>query len=267
MWDSIVRNISRLGFSLISAAILLYVGFWVIKRVNEVVKKLLKSRNFDPTIAKFIESIISILLKVFLIVAAIDMVGIDTTGFIAVLGGISLAVGLAFQGALSNLAGGLLLIFFKPIKVGDFVDISGQKGTVDSIQILSTKLITVDNKVIFIPNGKVTNSDLVNYSALSTRRIDQFYSVDYKSNIETVKKILNEEISKQDAALKTPEPFVALNEHGDSALIFAIRVWVKSEDYWTVHFSLLENIKKRFDEEKINIPYPVVDVRLPNKSE
>ncbi len=267
-WDSIIRSLTDFGFRMLGAGFVLIIGFWFAnKKLVPIIGKILKNKNIDVTVRLFLDSFAKILLKVFIVITAISILGVDNTSLVAVLGAISFAIGLALQGSISNFAGGILLIVFKPMKVGDFVDIGGHIGTVDSIQILSTRLLTLDNKVIFLPNAKVSNSEIINYSVMSTRRLDQTYGVDYDSDIDQVKSILMEEIHKIESILKNPEPFVALSEHADSALIFTIRVWLNAEDYWGVHFALLENIKKRFDQEGINIPYPVVDVRLPERTE
>lgn len=264
--NSIIDIVKLLCIRLASALLILLIGLWVIKKITKYAERMINKSKLDNTLKPFFVSLINSALKVLLAVSVIIKLGVDGSSLIAVIGAASLAIGLALQGSLSNLAGGILLLIFRPIRVGDFVDIAGKSGTVESIQLFATRLITLDNKVIFIPNAKVSNSDLLNYSLMSTRRVDQFYGVDYNNDIDLVKRVLREEIDKIPEAMQAPEPFVALNEHADSALIFAIRVWVKSEDYWTVHFGLLENIKKRFDEENINIPFPVVDVRLPEKA-
>ncbi len=253
------------SMSLLAAIIVLLIGLFVIKHVMKLVDKGLEKSKLDDTLKPFLSSIIGILLKIFLFIIVVGIVGIETGSIIAVIGAATFAIALAFQGTLANLASGIILIIMKPLRVGDFIEVSGQIGTVKAVEFFSTKLITLDNKVVFIPNTTVLNSDLTNYSMMDTRRVDQVYGVDYDSDIDTVKRVLREEIEAIPEALSTPEPFVALAEHADSSINFVIRVWTNSADYWTVHFALLENIKKRFDKENINIPYPVIDLRNGDK--
>ncbi len=248
------------SMSLVGAIVVLLVGLFVIKHFMKVVEKLLEKSKLDATLKPFLQSTINILLKLFLFIVVVGIVGIETGSLVAVLGAASLAIGLAFQGTLANLASGIILILIKPLRAGDFIEVSGKIGTVQAVQFFATKLLTLDNKVVFIPNTTVLNSDLTNYSMMETRRVDQMYGVGYESDIDTVKKVLREEIDAIPQTLQSPEPFVALAEHADSSINFVIRVWCKTEDYWTVHFALLENIKKRFDKENINIPYPTFDI-------
>ncbi len=257
LYDKLV-NVSLI---IVKALLLLIIGLIVIKYIMKGVDKWLKKSKMDETLKPFLHSTISVALKVFLILAVIGVLGVETTSVVAVLGGASLAIGLAFQGALSNLAAGVILLLIKPLRAGDYIEVLGKTGTVTAVQFFSTKLLTLDNKVVFIPNSKVLGSELTNFSMMDKRRVDQVYGVDYDSDIDTVKRVLREEIDALPKALKTPEPFVALAEHGDSSVNYVIRVWTETADYWDVHFALLENIKKRFDKENINIPYPVIDLR------
>ncbi len=260
MLQDFYKVIVDFSMSLIGAIVVLIVGLFVIKHVMKLIEKLLDKSKLDATLKPFLRSTINILLKVFLFIVVVGIVGIETGSIIAVLGAASLAVGLAFQGTLANLASGIILILMKPLRAGDFIEVSGKIGTVIGIEFFSTKLLTLDNKVVFIPNSTVLNSDLTNYSMKETRRVDQMYGVGYESDIDTVKRVIREEIDAIPQSLQNPEPFVAVAEHGDSSVNFVVRVWTKSEDYWTVHFALLENIKKRFDKENINIPYPTFDI-------
>ncbi len=260
MLQDFYRVVVDFSMSLLGAIIVLIVGLFVIKHIMKIVAKLLDKSKMDATLKPFLQSTIGILLKVFLFIVVVGIVGIETGSIIAVLGAASLAIGLAFQGTLANLASGIILILIKPLRAGDFIEVSGKIGTVQAVQFFSTKLLTLDNKVVFIPNSTVLNSDLTNYSMMDTRRVDQVYGVGYESDIDTVKRVLREEIDAVPQSLQSPEPFVALAEHADSSINFVIRVWCKAEDYWTVHFALLENIKKRFDKENINIPYPTFDI-------
>ncbi len=252
---------------IVVALLILWIGLKVIKVIVKGIKKVFdKSNTMDPTVEKFLLSFITIFLKVVLIISVITLVGIPTTSFIAILGALSLAIGMAFQGSLSNFAGGILLLVLRPIKVGDFIDVSGSMGTVEVINIFSTELITVDNKKVIIPNALVSNATIVNYSVMDNRRVDLNFGVSYDSDIDHVKRVILEEINKLPQVQNSPEPFVALSEQADSALIFVVRVWTQKAEYWNVHFALLENMKKAFDREGIDIPYNVLDVRLPEKN-
>ncbi len=268
LWDFIQVNGVKFLISLVSAIVVYYIGSKVINAFMTWFKKyLFKAKKLDETVQRFLYSFVKIALKVFLIVTVISILGVPTTSFVAVVGAFSLAIGLAFQGSLSNFAGGLLLLVLRPIKVGDYIDVSGFQGTVDVINIFTTDLVTVDNKKVIMPNSQVSNATIVNYSANDKRRVDLTFGVSYDSDIDHVKRVLREVIDAIPQTLQAPEPFIALAEQADSALVFVVRVWGNKSDYWTIHFALLENVKKAFDKEGIDIPYNVLDVRLPEKSE
>ncbi len=180
----------------------------------------------------------------------------------ALFGAAGLAVGLAFQGSLSNFAGGVLILATKPFKVGDYIETNGQSGTVEAVRILYTDLVTVDNKVIRIPNGSLSNASVVNYSEKDTRRVDFQFNAAYEADSTKVISVLTEIVSGHPQALKTPEPFVRMSEHGDSAIGYTVRVWANSADYWTVYFDVIGKVKQRFDEEGLSIPYPQMDVHV-----
>ncbi|HZK85132.1 MAG TPA: mechanosensitive ion channel domain-containing protein [Desulfosporosinus sp.] len=234
---------------------------WITKRLEKYLGKL----AIDTTLKPFVISIINVSLKVLLIISIIKVLGIDTTSFVAVIASAGFAVGLAFQGSLSNFSGGVLLLTVRPFKVGDYVEAAGYEGTVQAIQILYTELITVDNKVIFIPNGNLSNTSIINYTAKDTRRLDLKFSVGYEEDSNKVMNILKEILDNHSLVFKNPEPFVRMSEHGDSAIVFTVRVWVNTTDYWTIHFDILETVKNRFDKEKISIPYPQMDVHINHK--
>ena len=190
------------------------------------------------------------------------VLGVPATSFITILASCGVAVGLALQGSLSNFAGGLMILFFKPFKVGDYIEASGESGTVAEISVVYTVLLTPDNKRITIPNGALTNSVIENYSSEPTRRVDFTFTADYNNDIEKVKAVIDEVINAHPAALKDPAPFVRLSAHSENALTYTARVWVKSADYWTVFFDVTENVKLAFDKNNIKIPYPQLDVHL-----
>ena len=253
----IVKNI-------VFAIVVLIIGLLVIKGLTKLVGKILDKKDVDKTLKPFIKSMVSAVLKVLLIIAIIGILGIPTASFVALFGAAGLAVGLAFQGSLSNFAGGVLILVTRPFKVGDYIEAAGQSGTVESVQILYTNLVTVDNKVVRIPNGSLSNASIVNYSEKDTRRVDFQFGAGYEADSAKVISVLTEIASNHPQALKDPAPFVRMSEHADSAVIYTVRVWVNAADYWTVHFDIIEQVKTRFDEDGLSIPYPQMDVHVNN---
>jgi small conductance mechanosensitive channel len=248
--------------SIVFAIVVLVVGLLLIKWITKLVGEMIDKKGIDATLKPFVKSLLSAVLKVLLIVAIIGILGIETTSFVAILGTAGLAVGLAFQGSLSNFAGGVLLLVAKPFKVGDYIESTGHSGTVEAIQLLYTDLVTVDNKVIRIPNGSLSNASVINYSEKDTRRVDFQFSAGYEADYKQVLCVLSDIITNHPQTLKEPEPFVRLSEYADSAVIYTVRVWVNAADYWAVYFDVMEKVKQRFDEEGISIPYPQMDVQI-----
>jgi len=244
------------------AILTLIIGLMVIKWITGRLTKVIEKTSLDTSLKPFIVSLTNVSLKVLLVISIIGILGINTTSFVAVIAAAGFAIGLAFQGSLSNFAGGVLLLTLRPFKVGDYIEANGFNGTVQVIQILYTELVTVDNKVIYIPNGSLSNASILNYSAKDTRRVDLNFGVGYEVDTDKVANVLQEIVSNHSRALKEPEPFVRMSEHGDSAVVFTVRIWVKAEDYWTVYFDTIETVKKRFDEENISTPYPQMAVHL-----
>ncbi len=249
------------GVKLLIAAVLLIVGF---KLINVFAKKLSKSKamsKVDLSTQGFVNNIFSIGLKVVLGITALGIIGVPMTSIIAVVGSCGLAIGLALQGSLSNIAGGFIILFLKPFVVGDFI-ISGEiTGTVEAIGIFHTKIITVDNKRIVVPNSTISNATLTNASALKERRVDLTFTASYSNDVDTVENVLKEVCRKHELVFSEPEPFVRLSAHKDFALEYTVRVWCKGDDYWTVYFDLLKDVKKAFDENSISIPYPRIDIK------
>ncbi|OPZ94027.1 MAG: Small-conductance mechanosensitive channel [Firmicutes bacterium ADurb.Bin419] len=250
--------------SIVFAIVVLTVGMIVIKWGVKKLKILMDKSRIDINLKPFIISMIDALLKVFLIVSVIGILGVQTSSFVAVLASAGLAIGLAFQGSLSNIAGGILLLTTKPIAVGNFIETNGYSGNVQAIKILYTEIVTPDNKVIFIPNGSLANSSIVNYSIKDTRRVDMKFGVSYEANNSEVISVLKDVISKQPLVLNDPAPFVRMSEHGENAVMYTMRLWVKSQNYWEVYFNVIEEVKKHFDEKSISIPYPQMDVHIKN---
>lgn len=258
--ELIITYIQRI----VLALIVLLIGIKLIKYIKGTVSKSLERHNVDRSLHSFLLSLTNACLLVLLFVTIASMLGIEMTSFVAILGATGLAVGLALQGSLSNFAGGVLILLLKPFKVGDFVEAGGHIGTVADIQVFYTILNTPDNKVVFIPNGQLSNSSTINFSTKDTRRVDVKIGVSYNEDIQKVKSVLNNIINQNEMVLDNPVPFVRLAEYGDSSVNFVIRVWCNSKDFEGVKFDLLESIKIEFDKERINIPYPHLDVNINN---
>ena len=245
------------------AAIAIFIfGKMLAKWLKKVVVRLMNKAEVDPMVTGFTASMAYIGLMVFVVMAALGQVGIQTTSFLAVLGAAGLAIGLALQGSLANFAAGFLLIIFRPFKVGDVIEAAGVTGKVDLIQIFTTTLKTADNKTIIVPNAKLGNDNIINYSTQETRRVDLVVGVSYDADIKETRDILQSIIEKDERVLKNPEPLIVVGELADSSVNFFVRVWVKSADYWGVFYDANEAIKLRLDEAGIGIPYPQRDVHL-----
>ena len=253
---------SNWGIKLLIAIIVLVIGAKLIKMLTKWLRKSPKLDKLDTSLRSFLVSFSKIALYIILIITVAMILGIPATSFITILASCGVAIGLALQGSLSNFAGGIMILLFKPFKVGDFIEASGETGTVEEITVVYTVLLTPDNKRVTIPNGTLTNSVIENYSAEKTRRVDLKFSTDYKADIETVKKVLTKVAENHPLALKDPAPMVRLSEHSDSALTYTVRIWCKNEDYWDVYFDTTEMVKKAFDENGIEIPYPQLDVHM-----
>ena len=248
------------GFAL--AIVTLVVGMWIINRLVGVFGRTLESQNVEVTLARFLRSLASVGLKVLLLISVAGMVGIETTSFIAVLGAAGLAVGLALQGSLANFAGGVLVLLFRPFKVGHVINAQGELGTVYEIGILNTVLKTFDNKTVIIPNGILANGTITNMSVEATRRVDWVVGVGYDDDIKQVRDILQGLLDAEERIKKDPGTTVALNEFGDSSVNFVVRAWVDAGDLWPVFWDMNEKVKLAFDEAGISIPYPQTDVHL-----
>lgn len=246
---------------LIFAIVVLVVGFWIINKFSNFIQKRMQ-KKMEPSLSHFLKSLISVSLKLLLFITVIGTLGVQMTSFIAILGAAGLAVGLALQGSLANFAGGVLILLFKPFKVGDLIEGQGHLGIVDKILIFNTILKTLDNKVVVIPNGALSNGSIVNYTAEGTRRVDMTFGIGYDDDFKKAIKVINDIIAKEKKALKEPAPFVRMGELADSSVNITTRVWCKTEDYWDVFFNMHENIKTEFDKLGISIPYPQMDVHM-----
>tara|TARA_R110002072_G_scaffold178580_2_gene334626 strand:+ start:10928 stop:11719 length:792 start_codon:yes stop_codon:yes gene_type:complete len=257
-------TLTALVTNIVIAAAILFGGIWLAKQIKKYVVLMMERRNVDALLASFSSNIVYVALVAFVAIAALSQLGIQTTSFVAIIGAAGLAVGLALQGSLANFASGVMIIAFRPFKVGDFIEAGGVAGVVEGIQIFSTQMRTGDNKAIIIPNSGITGGNITNYSAKDTRRVDMVFGIGYDDDIKKAKDLLMELITDDERILKDPEPVVAVSELADSSVNFVVRPWVSSADYWGVKFDFTEAVKLRFDKESISIPYPQQDVHLHN---
>ncbi len=260
--EKLIEGLVELGFRIIGLVLIIFLVFKFVKFLIRILNKSKGFNKLEKSVTSFIISFLGIALKTLIVITALAYIGIPMTSVLTVFGTATLAIGLALQGGLTNMVGGIMILVFKPFKIGDYIEASGNNGTVDDITIFYTVLKTPDNKKIVLPNGSLANEPIINYSAEEKRRLDLSFSVSYSSDIDEVKKVIEDTIKKEALVLTDEEIFVHLAEHGDSALIFAVRVWVKTNNYWDLKFSLEENIKKEFDKNKIEIPYPQLDVHM-----
>lgn len=251
------------GMKIIGALLVLIIGLWVIKLLTKRSTKLLAKSDITPALKTFLGSMISVLLKIILFISILGMIGIQMTTFIAMLTAASLAVVMAFNGTLSNFAGGVMILFFKPFKIGDFIDAQGHMGTVTEIQIFITILLTPDNKTIIIPNGPLSNGSLTNFSSQDVRRVDWSFGIGYGDDYDVARNMIMGFIKEDSRILDKPaEPFIVLGALADSSVNITVRVWVKPADYWGVFFDMNEKFYKNADKHNINIPFPQMDVHV-----
>lgn len=241
------------------------IGKFVVNLLTNLMVKILSKSKMDVILVEFVSSIIKAILLLFVIIAALDQLGVNTTSLIALLGAAGLAVGLALQSSLQNFAAGVMLIVFRPFKAGDYVEAGGTAGVVESISIFSSILRTGDNKEVIVPNGKIYGDLIINYSKRETRRIDMVFGVSYDDDIKKVKELLTKIVAADERVLADPAPVVALSELADSSVNFVVRPWVNTGDYWAVKWALTEEVKLQFDAADISIPYPQMDVHHPDK--
>lgn len=253
---------TNLIINIVTAAIILVVGWWIAKLIQKLITGIMRKKNVDAMLTSFTSNVVYTILFAFVIIAALGKLGVQTTSIIAVLGAAGLAVGLALQGSLSNFASGILIIFFRPFKVDDFVEVAGITGIVEGIQFFSTQLRTGDNKAVIVPNSSITSNNITNYSAKEQRRVDMVFGISYDNDLKIAKIILGELVDQDERILKDPAPVIAVSELGDNSVNIIVRPWVKTADYWNVYWDMLEKVKLRFDEENISIPYPQRDVHL-----
>jgi small conductance mechanosensitive channel len=253
---------TEVGMMLLAAALIFLIGRWLAHLVVDMVRKALAKTEMEDTLERFLCNILNAFLMTVVIIATIGALGVETTSLLAMLAAAGLAVGLALQGALSNLASGVLIVAFRPYKVGDFIEGGGVSGSIDEVQIFTTILNTPDNKKVIIPNSQMMNGIITNYSAHDTRRVDLVFGCSYSDDIDKVYKVLEEIIAAENRILQDPAPSIALNTLADSSVNFNVRPWVKKEDYWAVYNGLTEQVKRRFDAAGLNIPFPQQDVHI-----
>ena len=250
------------GISIVMAIVIYIVGKIIVGMLVNVLGKVMTRSKYDDMLIDFVKAIARAILMLFVIIAALDQLGVDTTSLAAILAAAGLAIGLSLQGSLQNFAAGVMLLVFKPFKAGDFIEAGGATGVVKSISIFTTVMTTGDNKEIIVPNGGIYGGNIINYSAKDTRRVDMVVGIGYDSDLKKAKEILNEMVAADDRILKDPAPTVAVAELADSSVNFVVRPWVASGDYWGVKFDFNEAVKLRFDAEGISIPFPQMDVHV-----
>ena len=254
--------IATFGLRILSALAVFIAGQMIAKSVRKGMVRLFDRTELDETLEKFLVSLVYYLILVMVMLAAINIAGVPTTSFLAVLGAAGLAIGLALQGSLGNFAAGVLMIIFKPFKVGDFIEGAGVAGTVEEIQIFTTQLKTPDNKTVIVPNAKMTGDNITNYTVKGTRRVDFVFGIGYEDDIDKARKVIEGIITEDKRVLKDPAPMVAVSELADSSVNFVARAWTSADDYWGFYFETTEKVKKQFDAEGISIPYPQRDIHV-----
>lgn len=260
--NKITEMVWHYGPKLIYAIVILLVGLWVAKFITKQFGKTLVKRDVDPSLRPFLLGLLGALLKAMVLITVISTLGIEMTSFVAILGAMGLAVGMALSGTLQNFAGGVMILIFKPFKVGDFIEAQGHSGVVKEIQIFNTIMNTPDNKVIIIPNAPLSNGSMINYSREKTRRVDMVFGVGYDDDLNKTRATLERLIAADSRILKDPAHFIGISTLADSSVNFTVRMWVNAPDYWGVFFDMNENVKNEFDKEQISIPYPQTDVHL-----
>ncbi len=263
--EKIISLINQYGPQVLSSLVLLVVGWWLIKKVIRLSRKAVSKRNFDPSLQHFLLSLVEWVLKIFLFVTVLSQLGVATTSFVAILGAAGLAIGLALQGSLGNFAGGALIMLFKPFQVGDLIEAQGVIGTVKEIQIFVTKLTSPDNKTLIIPNGTLSNGNIINYSQEGKIRVDLIVGIAYDSDVKKARAALLDLMNNHTQVLQDPAPMVGVAELADSSVNLAVRPWVKPDHYWDVYFDILEGAKEVLDSAGVEIPYPHQVVHMYNK--
>ncbi|WP_302623503.1 mechanosensitive ion channel family protein [uncultured Clostridium sp.] len=262
MLEKLYEWVITRGVNMFFGVIFLSIGWKVINKTLKRIRRILESKNADPTITRFLDNVMNVTLKTVLTIIILQYIGVNLTGLTTIVASAGVALSLALKGSLANLAGGVIILVARPFNVGDFIETTEHSGVVEKISIFYTYLVTFDNKQILIPNGILTDSSIVNYSSKEIRRVDLTFSVSYEEDVIRVKNVLINILKNNELVLEEPEFFVGISMHGDSAINFIVKAWCKTEDYWTVYYDLLETVKIKFDEEGISIPYPQMDLHV-----
>ena len=263
---TIYQYLAEYGLKILGAIIIFLVGKWLAKIISQLTEKALIKAKIDKTLAKFVKNLTNVALLIFVVIAALATLGIETTQFAVVIGAAGLAIGLALQGSLANFASGFLMIVFHPFKVGDFIEAAGIKGTVQEIQIFNTILNTPENLRAIIPNAQITGGNIINYTVNGKRRVDLVIGISYGDDLRKAKKVIEDTLASDPRVLQDPAPTVAVSELADSSVNFVVRPWVEPADYWNVYFGTTENVKLALDKNGITIPFPQRDVHMITKS-
>ncbi len=264
-WDKFYQRALEFAGDFVLAIAILIIGMYLVRRVGKITKKVLSKREYDASLNTFLVSLVVIMMRIMVVITALTTLGLEMTSFIALLGAAGIAIGMAFSGTLGNLAGGVMILLFRPFKTGDYIDAQGESGIVKEIQIFQTILLTFDNKTIYIPNGPLANGNLTNYTKQELRRVDLTANVEYGADSEHVKKTLTRIAENHPLILKDPVPFIGLKSMADSAVVFDFRVWCKVDDYWTIYYECNELIYNTFNKEGISFPFPQLDVHVVQK--
>lgn len=260
--QSLIEILTVFGLKILAALAVFLIGSWIAKWIRNLIQGLMEKRGLEATVTTFVTNLCYYALITFVAIAALGQLGVTTASFVAVLGAAGLTVGLALQGSLSNFAAGVLLVIFRPFKIGDLVEAGGAMGIIDSIEIFNTIIKSLDNKKIIVPNSNILAGNIVNYSGFPTLRVDMVFGIGYDDNIDRAKQIIWDVLNQDSRILKDPAPIVSVCELADSSVNFAVRPWVNNSDYWNVFFDTTETIKKQFDAVGISIPYPQQDVHM-----
>lgn len=258
--DMAMNYASEYGFKIIAAILIFVIGKMIIKKITAISKNMMTKAKIDQTLVEFLESIVYFILLIVVILASLSTLGINTTSFLAIFGAAGLAVGLALKDSLSNIGAAVLIIIFRPFKVGDVIETTGTTGTVKDINLFSTVIEPVDKRIVIIPNSSVIGGNITNFSQRQERRVEHVFGIGYDDDLKLAKETLMQIIKDDTRVLEDPAPLVAVGELGDNSVNFTFRAWVKADDFWDVHFDMLEKVKLTFDEKGISIPYPQMDI-------
>ncbi|WP_373001250.1 mechanosensitive ion channel family protein [Sulfurimonas sp.] len=264
--DMVLMYVGQYGLKIIAAILIFIIGKWAVKRATALSRTLMLKAKVDKTFVEFLESVIYFVLLIVVILASLNTLGINTTSFLAIFGAAGLAVGLALKDSLSNIGAAVLIIIFRPFKVGDTIESAGTTGTVKDINLFSTILEPIDQSIVIVPNSSIINGNITNFSQRTQRRVEHVFGIGYDDDLKLAKETLMQIILSDERVLSEPAPLVAVSELGESSVNFVFRAWVKTDDYWDVHFDMLERVKLVFDEKGISIPYPQMDIHS-NKTE